>query len=834
MLTSKRPPDERERLETLHSLQVLGTATEERYDRIVRRLAQGLEMPIAYLALIDADRQWLKSFEGDLVCEISRDSSFCSTTILQDTPLVIPDTHADPDFAQHPLVVGEPYVRFYAGVPLNIAGHNVGTLCVADRKPRQLAAAQLAELQRRAHEVAGLISAVPKVFISYSRRDESWKERLVTQLAVLEQQDLLTLWEDRKLAAGDEWQREIVEAMEGSNVAVLLVSASFLTSKFIMGVEVPALLERRENEGLRIVPVVVKPCCWRNIPWLAQLDLRPKDGRPLSGMSDFEVEDSLAGLGDEILDLTCSGPGPSAPIERPARQSRPREATAADAVRQHAQAAPEIPERFPSAASQSPPAATARREQPARPPSPGSLIVAPFSDLSPDKDQEYFCDGIAEELIAALAKIGGLRVASRSSALQLKESKDDARAIGERFGVEAVLEGSVRKAGNRIRVTVQLTNVADGFQLWSGRFDRELEDIFGIQEGIAESVAESLRVRIAPEARGRGDGPDFEDVETYNLYLKGRHFWNRRTEDSLKKSLECFRDAAQRSPDCARAHSALASVYATLGLYGVEKPEEVMPRSRVEAERAIALDSRQAEALSARGCVETVYDWDWAAGRRSFESAIAADPENPSAHHWFAINHLVPQGNFGEAEKVLERAVDLDPLSPAITTSRGLLYYFARRFEDAEAEFHQILEVHPEFAFARFFLGQAETELGRFDRAIREIERARGSAGASPEMTAMLAYATGRAGDPCGAQDLLQELTDLTERRYVSPSLFGFVFLGIGDRESALDRFEEALEVRAADLAWLGVRPVLDELRGEPRFRAIREKVGAPEGLAAT
>lgn len=840
MLKPPRPADDRERVKALHSLNILGTAREERYDRVIRRLKDRFEVPIAYLALIDSETQWLKAAAGELACELPRDSSFCSVTILEDLPLVISDARSDPDFADHPLVVGEPHVRFYAGVPLSVTGHNVGTLCIADRKPRQLAASDLADLQAYAREVQRLISEVPKVFISYNRRDEKWKNRLKAQLSVLEQQDLLSLWEDGKLAAGDEWQREIADAMEGSNVAVLLVSASFLTSRFIMDVEVPELLKRREREGLRIVPLVIKPCCWKNIPWLAQLDLRPKDGRPLSGMSDFKVEESLAALGDEILELTCSGPGPTSPMTQAVREAGPGAAPPAEP-----RAEPPLPPpATPAAADRGPvpsgPSSAVTVSRPQAQPettssvSPGSLIVAPFADLSPEQDQEYFCDGMAEELTIALSGIEGLRLASRSSAVQLKQSQEDARAIGARFGVEAILEGSVRKSANRIRVTVQLTQVADGFQLWSGRFDRELEDIFDIQEGIAESVAESLRVHVGPTPQATEEGRDFDDVETYNLYLRGRHHWNQRTEESLKNSLECFREAAERSPDCARAHAALASVYATLGLYGVERPEEVMPRARAEADRAVALDPELSEALSARGCVESVFDWDWEAGRRSFEKAIAADPESPSAHHWFAINHLVPLGEFDEAKRILDRAAELDPLSPAIGTSIGMLHYFANRFEAAEAALRRLLEAYPEFSFGRFFLGQTQIERGRFDEAMREMERARESTGSSPEMVAMLAYARARSGDPCGTQPVLRELSDLSKKRYVSPSLCGIVLLGMGDHESALDRLEEALALRAADLAWLGVRPIFGELRSEPRFQAMLAELKLAPGSGAT
>lgn len=303
MIQPAIPQDEESRLAALRSLNVLDTPREERYDRMVRKLAELMDVPIAYLALVDVNRQWLKSEVGGMACQLDRGVSFCGHTILGDRPLVIPDAMRDPRFAGNPMVIGEPHIRFYAGVPLTgSGGHNVGTLCIADHEPRELGPDDLEVLGAFAARVQAKLSSKPKVFISYSHKDEEWKDRLLSHLSVLQEQELLHLWDDRRIGAGDEWKIEIQEAMETSNVAILLITANFLTSDFILDVEVPRLLSRRDQEGLQIVPVVVKPCIWDRVGWLQRMNLYPRDGRPLSAGSDYDVDSLLVGLASIVLD----------------------------------------------------------------------------------------------------------------------------------------------------------------------------------------------------------------------------------------------------------------------------------------------------------------------------------------------------------------------------------------------------------------------------------------------------------------------------------------------------------------------------------------------------
>lgn len=838
MLKPPIPDDDDQRVAALQELNLLDSPAEESYDRVVRELAELLSFPIAYVALIDENRQWLKSTTGNLACEMGRESAFCSYTILGTQPLIIPDTKLDPRFVDHPLVVAEPFLRFYAGVPLAANGQNIGTLCIADSKPRTLEASELETLLEYAQVIEDKINAVPKVFISYSHQDEEWKDRLVRHLSVLEQQSLIDVWEDRSIGGGSEWEPAILDAMESSSIAVLLVSANYLTSDFIMGVEVPSLLERRGNEGLTIVPVVIKPCRWQNVPWLAKLNMRPTDAKPLSGTVDHQIDEILAELGGEILSLSIAGPGRSPALQTAAAPLPAEIAPAPSATTPlHAPDPPAAPAEAvpdPPAPVASAPVPTA--SEPAVPepvsrgtgddPSVNSVLVLPIADLSRERDQEYLCDGIAEDLITSLVGVDGLRVASRSSFSQLKGTSEDVISIARRFGVDAVLEGSLRTSGDRLRINMQLTKASDGLQLWAERFNREATDVFEIQEEIAEQVAHALDAQIVNPPKEPSGKPSEDDLETYHLCLKGRHLWNKRTTVALKGSLNFFQAAVEITPDYLPAHLGLANVWAVLGLYGIEPPSESMPQAKASALNAIALDADQSEAYAALGCVQSTYEWSWTEGEASFKQAVDLDRDNPIAHQWYAINHLVPLGRFEEALESLDRARRLDPLSTPILASRGLLHYFAGEFERAETSLRATLEIEPDFALCHQILGQVLTEQSRHEEAIAAGERAIEITGGAPETTAMLAYSVGKAGDRPRMVELIEELSQVASEKFVPATLFAMTSIAAGDSAGALERLREAAEARSPSLVFLRVRPTYRELHSESAFKALAETVG--------
>jgi serine/threonine-protein kinase len=463
-----------------------------------------------------------------------------------------------------------------------------------------------------------------------------------------------------------------------------------------------------------------------------------------------------------------------------------------------------------------------------------SVAVLPFTDMSPSKDQECFCEGMTDELINALAQISGLRVAARTSAFQFKGQSRDIRRIGEALNVATVLDGSVRKDGNRLRITVELICSTDGYHLWSQRFDRDLVDVFAVQDEIAGSVVSMLKGRLAADSRTALIAPHRHDLDAYGFYLEGRYHWNKRTEDELKKSVSCFEQAIDRDPGYAQAYAGMADAYITLGTYGALPPNDVMPRAKRALERALEIDVGLGEAYSCRGCVRSVYDWSWSDAERDFKRAIDLRPSYPTAHHWYAINHLVPVGRFNEATEELRHALDLDPLAIAIKNSVGMKSYFAGQYDDAVRELSKTIELDGSFGMARYFLAATYAELSRYPDAFAELEAAIRLCGRSPEMLAALGYLHGVSGDVNGARGILQELRQLADVRYVSPARIAQVHVGLGERVEALDRLEEAHAEHAADLAWLNVRPVFASLRDEPRFAALLTAIRlSPLSLAA-
>jgi eukaryotic-like serine/threonine-protein kinase len=454
-----------------------------------------------------------------------------------------------------------------------------------------------------------------------------------------------------------------------------------------------------------------------------------------------------------------------------------------------------------------------------------TVAVLPFADMTPARDLEYLCDGIAEEIINALMKVPGIRVTARTSAFRFKGAAEDIRTVGQALNASAVLEGSVRAAGNRLRISTQLINTEDGYQLWSERFDRTADDVFAVQDEIAREVTNALQLTLSSGASRRLVAGRTDDPEAYTLYLKGRHFWSKRTEEALQKGVACFESAIERDPRFANAHAGLAETYVTLGLYGVLDPREVMPRARAAAESALEVFALSPGALATLGCVQAVHDWAWTEAEQSFTRAIDAGGDGPSAHHWYAINYLVPLGRFDEADRHLRRALDADPLSAPISASIGLRAYFAGDYDQALADLSGTLAFESTFSAAHLFLGLSLAELGRHDAALAEIDAAMRLSGGSPEMHAATGYVSARAGRPDRAREALDTLTALAARRYVSPSLFAQVHAGLGDTTTALEWIEKARDGKAADLGWIAVRPVFDSLRAEPRFAAIQRSM---------
>lgn len=453
------------------------------------------------------------------------------------------------------------------------------------------------------------------------------------------------------------------------------------------------------------------------------------------------------------------------------------------------------------------------------------IAILPFQDLSPQRDQEYFCDGLAEELIVALSRIDRLRVVSRSAAFQFRNTTASLGEVGKALRAKMVLEGSVRKAGERLRIVVNLVDLESGCPVWSEKYDRRLDDIFEVQDQIAAAIAGKLRVTFHMEPAAAT-----HNIRAYELYLKGRHFWNKRTEENLRLSVGEFEKALAEDPAYALAWAGIADAWVTLSLYGAVRPREVMPIAKDAVDRALAIHPELAEALMTRGCIRAIFDFDWRGAEQDFRTSIRLNPGSAQAHQWFAMNCLAPQGRFDEAADELILAAELEPVSLAIATSIGILDFFRGDYNGAVRRFLAVLELDAGFYLACYFLGQARAETGMYDEAIRELDRAVVLADESSESLAALAYAQAAAGYHSKSFSLLEKLKQRQAVTYVSPVLIAMVQAGLQLADDAIENLESALRLRATDLIWLAVRPAFASMRSEARVARIIAATGLQLG----
>jgi serine/threonine-protein kinase len=449
-----------------------------------------------------------------------------------------------------------------------------------------------------------------------------------------------------------------------------------------------------------------------------------------------------------------------------------------------------------------------------------SIAVLPFVNGSADSENEYFSDGISEDLIHALSKLPNLRVLGRTSTFAFRGRAHDVRAIGAELGVANVLTGSVRRAGNRIRLTTDLIDVKTGFSLWSEQFDRELTDVFAVQDEITRAIVDILRVRLLGEAVRLVDTPT-ANFNAYESYLKGRFEWGQRTAASMQRAIDYLHRAIDQDPAFALALATLADCYVTLAIYGARSPAAVMPHAIAAVDQALRAEPRSADALTARASVRALYRFEWARAEDDYLAALAEREQSPLTHQWYAMHMLAPRGRMAEARSHVARARELDPLSPTISTSAAILRLFDRDAARAVHELTLVIAQHPTFGLAHYFHGIALSELGRHTEAVAALEYALLLSGASAEARCALGCAHARAGNAKAARENLATLQRSARDAYVSPVLIAQLHLALDEREQALDLIESALAERATDLVWLTVRSSFDPLRGNPRFTAV-------------
>ena len=446
-----------------------------------------------------------------------------------------------------------------------------------------------------------------------------------------------------------------------------------------------------------------------------------------------------------------------------------------------------------------------------------SIAVLPLANLSSDPEQEYFSDGMTDALISQLAGIRSLRVISRQSVMQYKDNATPMPQLARELNVSGVIEGTVQKSADRVRISIQLIHAPTDRHLWAAEYARPLDDVIALQSEIARTVAREVAATVTAEDTARLAHNDAIDPEAYDLYLRGRFFWAKRTEEALHRAVDYFERATALQPDFARAHAALAETYAPLGGSGFMPPAEAARKMRAAAERALEIDPDLVEGLTALGACAAFHEWRWAEGERHFLRALEVNPNYVVTHMWYGL-WLERQGRQAENLRARERAVQLDPLGGAAVAGYGNALFMNGRIEDAISVLEKALEIDPGNPQLLSNLATVYASLGRYDEAIAKFARA-GELGS-------LGYTYGIAGRAGEASAALEELERRAQQRYVAPYLFALVHVGLGNRSAALDALERGFELGDPTMGSIKVAPELAPLRDEPRFIALIEKMG--------
>jgi len=453
-----------------------------------------------------------------------------------------------------------------------------------------------------------------------------------------------------------------------------------------------------------------------------------------------------------------------------------------------------------------------------------SLAVLPFANLSGNAENAYFAAGIQDEIITRLAKIGQLKVVSCLSTQRFKSSPDDLPAIAKQLDVANVLQGSVQRSADAVRVNVQLVRADTDTHLWADTFDRKLTDVFQIESDIAKTIAEKLQAKLTGSEERAISAKPTADLEAHELYLKGRYLWNRRTGENLKKALTYFQQAAEKDPSYALAYTGIADSCALVPVYGAGAPQDYYPRAKAAAQKALELDDMLGEAHTSLGNVLFRY-LELAESAQEFERGIELNPNYPTAHQWYGRLILLMTGQFDRAIAEVKRAVELDPISSIIHADLGTVYTFARRYDEAIEQFRNILELDPQFYWARRQLGVALELKGAPSDAIVEYQKAL-KLSDDPRVLAFIGHAEASNGEQKEARAILVQLTEMVKTRYVSGYGFAVIHLALGEKDQALDWLEkDARERNGFEINFIKVDPYLDPLRGDPRFEALVSKI---------
>lgn len=619
------------------------------------------------------------------------------------------------------------------------------------------------------------------MFLSYASQDAQAAQQLCDALRAAG----VEVWFDRsELRGGDAWDRQIHERIRNCRLFVAIISAQTEARdegyfRREWGLAVDRMHDMVEHKAF-LLPVVIDdtlerdaavPEKFRHVHWT-----RLSGGNTLPAF-----------------------------VERIRQMLRPRESRALGSI--------------PSASE--PPSTPSVLADPAAATAPvNSIAVLPFTNLGGEADNEYFSDGLAEEILNALGQVEALKVAARSSAFSFRGKATDIATIAGKLQVANVLEGSVRRAGQRIRVTIQLVDARTGFQVWSARYDRQMEDIFELQDEIARAITERLKVSLDAGAKR-----STSNLEAYELYLKGRYYWAQRPQ-GIGKAIEYFERAADKDPNYARARAGLADCYVTLGSWenGTMPPVEAMAKAKEAAGKALELDERLAEAHTTLAYRTTHHDWDWACAEAQFQHAFELNPNYAVCHHWYS-HYLTAVGRTEESLKASKRCLELDPLDLVINVHMAWHYHFARQYEQAVEQCCKTSELHPNSFWPAYFFGLAYEQQGHVDLAIEEFRTSVRMSGNVTFATAALGHLYGIAGKANEACVVYEELKARSERAYVPAYDIALVCTGMGWNDQALEYLARAHQERSGWITYLNVDPRLDPLRHDPRFVDLLRRV---------
>ena len=672
----------------------------------------------------------------------------------------------------------------------------------------------------------------PAVFLSYASQDAQAAQRICDALRAAG----IEVWFDQsELTGGDAWDQKIRREIHDCALFVPVISATTASRHegyFRLEWD---LADQRSHMMARnrvfIVPVCLDatpdaaadvPESFRRAQW-TRLPAGETPAAFVDRVRRLLSSETSAPVGSTARAVSGAVPGVDAQAPASRRPTRALPVAAAAvlvvAVAYFAVDKLRIPPR-----ALSPPTVPATVQPAAFNPPPHSVAVLPFVNMSGDKENEYFSDGVSDELITALSQISGLRVAARTSSFAFKGTSEDVRTIGSKLNVSAVLEGSVSKEGNRIRLTAQLINTTDGYHLWSHSYDRELRDIFAIRSELAERIGAALKVSLLADERRSLEKKPTEDMEAYRLYLHGRHAIGTLSGQGLSTGLHDLQQAIARDPGYAPAYLGLTYYYVTLLDWIPGK--DALARGRAAAEKALELDPSLAEAHAFLGWILWLEDYDHAAARHEFTAALEMQPYLAPAHEYYGW-YLVAVGETQAGLAESRRAVELDPLSAEANTVLGFNLLFARSYDEAVRQLRTAVTVDPDYFWSHEYLGRALAQQKQWAEALAELNKARASPGSfAPEIDSAIARVCAARGDRAQALSILAQLEASRRQEFAPAYALAVVQVGLGDTAAALRMMDEAYAERGLWVAWIGVDPDLDRLRSYAPFQALLRKVG--------